>query len=560
MTLSINNLDNAAIDCNHIAEIATSTAATATDRMGNIKDTVKGAVAKLAGFTSRGLWVTATIYALKDLVSNSGTWYACVVPHTSSAAFATDSASKWRVYQGLTTGDANTGYLTPSNIFAPATGGTDTRGVELSFNAPKGAFRYGGSDPLPTNDERGFWDNLINKNAWGHTSNIGLYSTAFNRNGASVGTYSNTFGHDCISFGTASIAGGAGSATGNPADPYNAGYLFNGYCSFAYGKNVRAGGEKSVALCEESVTRGRADIAAGYFCNTGLNGIGKVALGHRATAGMATGKNGTYAMGSNVKAENGQFLYGRGINDATPLESTEEDFIGFGANVARPTVGARKGDGTAFDRGEAVVRGKGVEYRSQDPTFPPTAYTSQDITNNGSGGYGEWKIKVLRAGAMTPAFSFDGGGTLGGPVSLLPASDGVERIGGSGRSVAYIYLTNAPIVTSDQRVKQDIKVIDDAVLDAWQTVHFAQYRLIADVTENDGAAKVQFGVIAQEVVAAFAAQGLDAHAYGLISFDKWEANDDRPAGERYGVLYEQALVLECAVMRREMARLKTKLA
>lgn len=104
-SITITGLNNAKTDVDHIAEIATSRAITATDRKGNVKDTIAGAVAKIAAFNSRGVWGAATAYAVKDLVSNAGTWYVAVVAHTSSAAFATDAAGKWRVYQGVTLGD-----------------------------------------------------------------------------------------------------------------------------------------------------------------------------------------------------------------------------------------------------------------------------------------------------------------------------------------------------------------------------------------------------------------------------------------------------------------------
>jgi len=66
---------------------------------------IPAAIAAVALINNRGAWVTATAYAVKDIVLTGGTWYICIVAHTSSASFATDTASKWRVYQGVTTGD-----------------------------------------------------------------------------------------------------------------------------------------------------------------------------------------------------------------------------------------------------------------------------------------------------------------------------------------------------------------------------------------------------------------------------------------------------------------------
>lgn len=66
---------------------------------------LNSAIESLKSFNSRGAWTAVTLYNIKDLASVSGTWYVCVAPHTSSAAFATDIASKWRVYQGVMLGD-----------------------------------------------------------------------------------------------------------------------------------------------------------------------------------------------------------------------------------------------------------------------------------------------------------------------------------------------------------------------------------------------------------------------------------------------------------------------
>lgn len=86
-------------------EAINSTATTYTDRLGVARKTLAGAIATIEALNSRGAWAPATAYALKDLVSESGTWYVCVAAHTSSAAFATDSASKWRVHQGVIAAD-----------------------------------------------------------------------------------------------------------------------------------------------------------------------------------------------------------------------------------------------------------------------------------------------------------------------------------------------------------------------------------------------------------------------------------------------------------------------
>lgn len=102
--ITITDLNNAKTDVDHIAAVATSTLLTATDRLGTVKPTLKAAIDTIRAFNSRGAWVTATLYLVKDLVLVSGTWYVAVTQHTASAAFATD-ALNWRVHQGMTAAD-----------------------------------------------------------------------------------------------------------------------------------------------------------------------------------------------------------------------------------------------------------------------------------------------------------------------------------------------------------------------------------------------------------------------------------------------------------------------
>lgn len=53
--------------------------------------------------------------------------------------------------------------------------------------------------------------------------------------------------------------------------------------------------------------------------------------------------------------------------------------------------------------------------------------------------------------------------------------------------------------------------------------------------------------MAQEVMAAFQSEGLDPLRYSIICYDEWDAeldedgNEVRPAGNRYGVRYEELL-------------------
>lgn len=150
--------------------------------------------------------------------------------------------------------------------------------------------------------------------------------------------------------------------------------------------------------------------------------------------------------------------------------------------------------------------------------------------------------------------------------SVNPWRDNAASCGSAVARWAQVYAATATISTSDERAKADIAPVSDAVLRAWGRVNFCQYRFRDAIEAKGDAARVHFGVVAQQVKAAFEAEGLDAFAYGLLCYDEWDAMPEvmgldgvtveqaaRPAGSRYGIRYEEALVLECAYLRSKIA-------
>ena len=122
--ITVQQLNDAALDVQHISDYATSFNDTAVDRFGIPKVTIAGATnrinaaagsvdaaaaaakasmqAKLsmvASIVNRDDWVAGTGYNAMDVAYVAPTWYLCLANHTASALFATDSATKWRVHQ-----------------------------------------------------------------------------------------------------------------------------------------------------------------------------------------------------------------------------------------------------------------------------------------------------------------------------------------------------------------------------------------------------------------------------------------------------------------------------
>lgn len=148
-----------------------------------------------------------------------------------------------------------------------------------------------------------------------------------------------------------------------------------------------------------------------------------------------------------------------------------------------------------------------------------------------------------------------------------------------------IFSATGTINTSDERAKTGVTDTGDSLMRAWGKVNFKVFQFKDAVEKKGSDARLHVGVIAQQVIEAFASEGLDATRYGLLCYDKWEdeyedievvdtpelVTEDgtvtpakthiehrlvTPAGDRYGIRYEEALALECAYLRRELKQIK----
>lgn len=173
--------------------------------------------------------------------------------------------------------------------------------------------------------------------------------------------------------------------------------------------------------------------------------------------------------------------------------------------------------------------------------------------------------------------------------TLRPVDDNVIDLGTGSRKWKNIYASTGTINTSDERAKQNIVDPSEALMRAWGKVNFKVFQF-KDAVEKKGAdARLHVGVIAQQVIDAFASEGLDATRYGLLCYDKWEdeyedvevidqvevADEEgnivtpakthiehrlvTPAGDRYGIRYEEALALEAAYQRWKLQKIESTL-
>lgn len=131
-----------------------------------------------------------------------------------------------------------------------------------------------------------------------------------------------------------------------------------------------------------------------------------------------------------------------------------------------------------------------------------------------------------------------------------PSTDNTVSLGTAGNRWSVVYAGTGTINTSDEREKQDIAALDAAekrVAVALKSL-VKKFRFKDAVLVKGDSARIHVGVITQEVMAAFEAESLDPMRYAIVCYDEWEATEDRPAGNRYGVRYEELLAFIIAAL------------
>jgi hypothetical protein len=170
------------------------------------------------------------------------------------------------------------------------------------------------------------------------------------------------------------------------------------------------------------------------------------------------------------------------------------------------------------------------------------------------------KVGSIGSRGSSDSYILLGGAGLTGSVTstgaLLPTKtansfdDDVIDLGFSGARFDDIYATNGTIQTSDRNEKQDIEALSDAE----QRVAVAakgllrKFRWISSVEEKGDDARIHFGIIAQDLQAAFEAEGLDAGRYAMFINSTWTDEETGEERSRMGVRYSELLAFIIAAI------------
>jgi len=99
-----------------------------------------------------------------------------------------------------------------------------------------------------------------------------------------------------------------------------------------------------------------------------------------------------------------------------------------------------------------------------------------------------------------------------------------------------IYSATALINTSDGTLKTIIGSIDDAEKRVAQRIKLGikKFKFNDSIAEKGDAARIHWGVIAQDIKAAFEAEGLNAEQYAMFCADTWFEKDGQKVLDEFG--------------------------
>tara|TARA_X000001036_G_scaffold20566_1_gene17262 strand:- start:253 stop:1563 length:1311 start_codon:yes stop_codon:yes gene_type:complete len=134
--------------------------------------------------------------------------------------------------------------------------------------------------------------------------------------------------------------------------------------------------------------------------------------------------------------------------------------------------------------------------------------------------------------------------------------DNAIDLGTSGNRFNTVYAGTGSINTSDERAKQDIEELTEvetrvavaakSLLRKYRWKDMVQAK--DDNTRSDETARIHFGIIAQDLKAAFEAEGLDAGRYGMFIHTTWTDEETGEECDRMGIRYSELLAFIIAAI------------
>jgi len=336
-----------------------------------------------------------------------------------------------------------------------------------------------------------------------------------------TGTYNTAVGYEALDANTTAnnnTAVGYGTLTSNTTGSGNNAFGYSALFSNTTGSNNTTVGANAL----DNNTTASNNTAVGHQ-----------SLGANTTASKCTAVGTGAAKIATTAAATTAFGYNAGVGLTTANNNT---FIG--AEAGTSTTGAantfvgRSDNG--FGAGHYVTTGsKNVilgGYHGNESSVDIRTSSTNVILSDGDG-----KIRFYSDNGDSTAIGHSGDNMLliddtriASSTVTMSTVDNAMANGWSNRRWTVVYAVSGSINTSDENEKQDIEALSDAetrVATACKGL-IKKYRWREAVTKKGDDARIHVGVIAQELKAAFEAEGLDANRYGMFCSDTWWEKDE----------------------------------
>jgi len=240
--------------------------------------------------------------------------------------------------------------------------------------------------------------------------------------------------------------------------------------------------------------------------------------------------------------------------------STSATFVNLASNVTGTLSVANGGTGASSLTGAGIVTITDTQtitgvkaFSNANNTFYGVNYSTSD---GGSAASSFWDETAgyARFGSIN-GILFNTGAPYPGtsrfvvdPNTFRPFADNSYALGTASFRYTVVYATTGTINTSDATQKQQVRELTEAERRVAKTIKglIRAFKWNDAVESKGDGARIHIGVMAQEVAAAFAAEGLDATKYGLFCQDTWTTLDGSQT--RFGVRYEELLAFVIAAL------------
>jgi len=255
-------------------------------------------------------------------------------------------------------------------------------------------------------------------------------------------------------------------------------------------------------------------------------------------------------------------------------DSTGKAINGMDANIVySPTTGERLGSRSGYFK-DSLVRGATLAYNSVQTWRHehPSSVIFAGAMPSDTAQYFGLQCNVGST-ANVASILYDVGNarwTIGSSSTVVgilntslwsPGADNARALGTGGARFSQVYAATGTINTSDAREKDwrgELNAAEIAVAKRISKL-VGIYRWHHAIAAKGDGARLHAGVRAQDVIAAFEAEGLDPYKYGVVCYDEWEADPEaglEEAGDRYGVRYDELWAFVAAGFEARLAALE----